>query len=1007
MAETIKGINVVIGSDTTGLSAALSDVNKKSKDIQSELKQVEQLLRLDPTNTELVAQKQKLLSDAVSNTSEKLDRLKAAQQQVADQFARGEISEGQYRAFQREIAKTTQELQSLENRLKAAGPELKSFGDKAGEVGTKLKESSEKFSGIGEKLSLGLTAPIAGIGIAAGKTAADVDAAAGKMQARLGLTAEKAAELSQAGLNIWKNGFGESLEEVNHALATTGQNIQGLDNASLSQLTQSALTLQQVFDADVNETTRTASVLMKNFGVDGQSAMDLITLGFQKGGDFSGELLDTLREYAPQFKALGISADDALGILIKGTESGAFNLDKVGDALKEFNIRIKDGSDSTSEALSMLFAPDNIEEFTQALMTGSKNSAEYMELLQRVSSETAAQLVADLQSGGKKSEDAYLALQSIMGDGTKILTGLSNGSIKGRDALVSVIQKLREIEDPIQQNTIGVALFGTQWEDLEKDVVLALDGGIGALGEFQGATEKAGQAARDNFGTELAKFWRDLQADLVPLGKSMLDMAQIILPPLIAAIQQLANWFSGLSPAAQSVVAVIASIAAAIGPALVIIGQLVSAVGSIMSAFSAASGAIAAAGGVMAALTGPIGIAIAAIGALAAGAYLVIKNWDTIKEFFTGLWDWIDNFFGGWGAEVTAALFPFLGIPLVIAKHWDAIKEGLSVLWDWIKDFFSKWGDLLIPLLAPFLAIPLMVVRHWEDIKVGLEAVWKWIKDTGVEWFNRTKEGFVQIWDGIKTYFSGVWDLIKNIFGGAILLIVDLVTGDFEKLKSDSEAIWNNLKAALGQIWEGIKKVFSGALSVIEGHVTTAWNAMKTVSTTIWDAIVGGIEKAIEWIKNLPSTMVQFGKDMIQGLIDGIKNMTGKVGDAIRGIADQITSGIRKALDIHSPSRVMETLGEYTGEGFAIGIGNTVSDVRQRASDMAAAASGVLAGVSAPSVQAAGASTAGGGGSIINFEGMFAGANINIRSDDDIRKMMREIWSLAGQAQRGMGGATV
>lgn len=103
MAETIKGINVVIGAETTGLSKALSDVNKKSRDIQSELRQVERLLKMDPSNTELLAQKEKLLGDAVSNTRSKLESLKSVQEQINQQFKNGDITEGQYRAFQEKL----------------------------------------------------------------------------------------------------------------------------------------------------------------------------------------------------------------------------------------------------------------------------------------------------------------------------------------------------------------------------------------------------------------------------------------------------------------------------------------------------------------------------------------------------------------------------------------------------------------------------------------------------------------------------------------------------------------------------------------------------------------------------------------------------------------------------------------------------------------------------------------------------------------------------------------
>ena len=118
MADTtIRGINVVIGAETTTLTAALADVNQASRGIQGELSQVQRLLRMDPGNTTLIAQQQKLLGNAVANSRDKLDRLRAAQEQVNAQFRRGEISEGQYRAFQREVAASEQALRRFEDRL--------------------------------------------------------------------------------------------------------------------------------------------------------------------------------------------------------------------------------------------------------------------------------------------------------------------------------------------------------------------------------------------------------------------------------------------------------------------------------------------------------------------------------------------------------------------------------------------------------------------------------------------------------------------------------------------------------------------------------------------------------------------------------------------------------------------------------------------------------------------------------------------------------------------------
>lgn len=148
MASRIKGITVEIGGDTTKLQNALKGVNSSIKSTQSELKDVEKLLKLDPGNTELLAQKHRLLSDAVKETKEKLATLKTAAQQANEALAKGEMTQGQYDALQREIVETEQKLKALEKqasessvallKIAATGESLKSAGDKVSSVGENM-----------------------------------------------------------------------------------------------------------------------------------------------------------------------------------------------------------------------------------------------------------------------------------------------------------------------------------------------------------------------------------------------------------------------------------------------------------------------------------------------------------------------------------------------------------------------------------------------------------------------------------------------------------------------------------------------------------------------------------------------------------------------------------------------------------------------------------------------------------------------------------------------------
>lgn len=138
--NTIKGLTVEIGGDTTKLGAALEAVNKKSQDLSQELGQINKLLKLDPGNTDLLAQKQKVLADAVANTREKLDTLKEAERQVQQQFERGEVSEEQVRALQREIIATTNKLDSYERAVRETAEEIEQLGNESQEAASDMAD---------------------------------------------------------------------------------------------------------------------------------------------------------------------------------------------------------------------------------------------------------------------------------------------------------------------------------------------------------------------------------------------------------------------------------------------------------------------------------------------------------------------------------------------------------------------------------------------------------------------------------------------------------------------------------------------------------------------------------------------------------------------------------------------------------------------------------------------------------------------------------------------------
>lgn len=225
MAGNIKGITIEIGGNTQKLSAALKQVNKESKDMQSELKKVEKLLKLDPTNTELLAQKQEILTGAIEATEERLQALQKAGEKAHAQLANGEISREEFRELQREIIKAEQELDGL----KAAAAEASGSLDK---LASNLSGVGSQLSDIGGKMSAGVTAPIA-----AGFTLA-VEG-----------TRELRGDLAKLKTNV--DTAGGSIEKTNEALeyleAITGETDSNVE--ALSNLLQAGFTDNQLLEA--------------------------------------------------------------------------------------------------------------------------------------------------------------------------------------------------------------------------------------------------------------------------------------------------------------------------------------------------------------------------------------------------------------------------------------------------------------------------------------------------------------------------------------------------------------------------------------------------------------------------------------------------------------------------------------------------------------------------------------------------------------------------------------
>lgn len=323
VAKNIKGITIEIGGNTQPLNKSLEGVNKKSRDLQSELKQVDRLLKLDPKNTELLAQKQKLLTDAVGNTKDKLDTLKEAEKQVQSQFEKGEIGEEQYREIQREVIKAEQNLKSLEGQLKTTNNKWQEAGDKLKDVGGKMQDIGKKTSDVGTGMTKGITAPIAAIGGASIAAFNEVDAGLDTIVTKTGASGEALDSMNDSFKKVYGSipvdaqAVGDAIGEVNTQYGLMGE--------ELEKVSEQALKFSEINGQDVTSTVTDSKAAMEAFGLSAKDVpgiLDSVTTTAQNTGVATDKLFDGVTKGAPQLKSLGLNFAESAQLIGQFEQKG-------------------------------------------------------------------------------------------------------------------------------------------------------------------------------------------------------------------------------------------------------------------------------------------------------------------------------------------------------------------------------------------------------------------------------------------------------------------------------------------------------------------------------------------------------------------------------------------------------------------------------------------------------------------------------------------------------------
>ena len=725
----IKGITVEIGGDTTKLQTALNGVNSEIKNTQSQLKDVEKLLKLDPGNTELLAQKQKLLSDAVSETKEKLTTLKTAAEQANTALANGDISQEQYDALQREIIETEQDLKKLEEQAKQSDAALQ----KIAANGEKLKTVGDNISSAGQKM-LPVTAAVTGLGTAAVTTAANFESSMSQVQATMGVTKDAMSTVEGQSVNTMdtlselakKMGSETAFSAKECADALNYLALAGYDTLQMCDTLPTVLNLAATGDIDL----ASASDMVTD-------AMSALGMGVSESEKMVNQMVKTASSTNTSVAQLGE------GILIIGATAKS----------------IKGGTAELNTALGIL-ANNGIKG-----AEGGTHLRNVILSLQNPTDKAAAQMDA-LGVSVYDSNGNMRSLNDILGDLNKSMDGMTSAD------KANIIATIFNKTDLASVNAL-LANTGDTWDSLQSSIT-----------NSAGAAQQMADTQLDNLQGQITILKSALEGLAISFGELLMPAIKQI----VGWVQKFVDWLNSMDEGTKNVVVTVALLAAAIGPVLIVIGKVISAVGTIMtvvpkitSAISAVKTAFAALNVTM--LANPIVLIIAAIAALVA-AFIYLWNtnegfrqfwidlWEGIKQAVITAWNAITSFLSTawesilslaqtvWGAISGFFTTLWEGIKGVFTSAWEAISGVMTTIWNTITSIWQSIYDTISPLLEAFRYL---FETIFEAIRILIERALTAISQKISEIWNAIVAFLTPLLTALQSFFQTIWTAIQTV----------------------------------------------------------------------------------------------------------------------------------------------------------------------------------------------------------------------------------------------------
>lgn len=873
--KRIKGLTIEIGGDTTQLSKSLHDVNKSITSTQAQLKDVERLLKLDPTNTEMLAQKQELLTQAISKTEEKLETLKDAAVQAEKQLGEGKISQEQFAALQREIAATEIELKRYDSQLDAAADATGDLGDAAehaaqdsGDASEEIGELSDAADDLGDAAEdagdgtkdLGESARDSGDGFSVldGAVATFIGNGLTALVSAIGDAISTFAELSES-----TQEYRENMSKLYTATSAAGMDADYITQA-----------YSQLYGVLGDETTTTTAI--SNFEKLGVSMQDMDSLLDSATGIWAvyGDsipldgLAESVNETAKVGQITGTMAD-AINWASASNDTWTNALSGNAAALSAFQSGVSQGM-SAEDAFNEALAACGDEQERQQLIISTLNGL-YADSAETYRENNAS--IIDAREATANYQDAVAGVGAAMEPLQTTMTNFKANLISGvspalqelSDAFMNVVTGAGGAEEGIASAVTGlVDTVSSMASDLLPQL---LEMGTQILGGIMQGLAQSTPTLMATVSDMILQLIQAITAFLPQFAEAAVTIAGSIVTQLTVFVPQL------LQAATTLLMAIVDAVPMIVNALVPILPQLITAI--VTALLGAVPQLLQAATTLLMAIVNALPTLITALTA-------------ALPQILTAITDCLQT---SVPVLLQAAITLLMAIVDALPTIIDALVVAIPVIITTLVDFFTNNIDTILDaaiqlLMALVDAIPEILVALGNALPQIISAILNAVVDAVPKLLKKSRELFGKIMEALGELLSKL--------PGKMLEVQNSITNG---IRNSLGSIGSAAASIVSTIWDHIKELPSMMLDVGKNLVEGLWNGISDMVGWIGDKISGFGDSVLSGLKDFfgihsPSKVMrdEVGKFLPAGIAIGIEDSTISAVKSVRSMADKLRS---------------------------------------------------------------------------------------------------------------------